>query len=68
MYEDDRYLLRLLQLLNSAIHALLKNSNFLVLLLAYALEFTSRFIEFTQEVVDLNLLGLVAQLRVTLAG
>ena len=51
-------LLSLVQLLNGAIHALLQNSDLLVLLLSEAIHVSGCIVQLYEKVIDLELLGL----------
>lgn len=51
-------LLGLVKLLNSTVHALLKNGDFLILLLSQAIHVGGSVVQLDQEVVDLELLSL----------
>lgn len=52
------YLLSIGKLVNGGINALLENTNFLILLLADSINLGLSVVEFSKQVVDLQLLGL----------
>ena len=58
----ESYLLRIRQLLESLVHTLLQNGNLCILLLAHSVDLCLRVIELGEQVVDLQLLGLIAML------
>lgn len=57
------YLLCLRQLLDSAIHTLLKDHDFLVLLFAQTFPVAGRVVEFDQQIINLKLLSLSSHQR-----